>query len=210
MNIKEIVDKIIKETEINSREYSIQDRLDDVHQARLELATLRRKWRDDSFGKQEVESIGQSASDPLTLNKPFEHATILSVGIRRNSEQDYQCIDKAKGCSGLNCGNNGIKEEYSEDKDKVYIWDFQGGDVKITYYPEEITKWTESDYNTGTATPDELPETYHALLWLKPAIKQAGKYSKEKFDILFMLYKDLLKDYEEDLRDNQNSVHYII
>ena len=202
MNIKEIVDKIIKEADVNPAEYTVADRLDDIHQTRLELVTLARQ-----YGQAINKKVAQTEtliSGDQSFTKTFVHAEIDKIEYRATggSENDYICLEKRRDCVGGRCSGGVGNMTYTEDTNTVYIWNAQEGELRITYIDDRITKWTEADYTTGTATPDELKEVYHALLWMAQVVRHTGYYSKERYEQVRIEYDSLIKKYIDDLKRN--------
>jgi len=210
MNIKEIVDKIVKEADINASEYIINDRLDDIHQTRLKLATKMRQW---GYVPQKTQTdIHTITTGNSGFAKPFKHAEIKKIeyGPTGGDENSFRCIEKRQDCNGGGCSRyiDGIK--YTEDTGSVYIWNGTAGQIRVTYVYDIITKWTNADYTTGTATPDELPEVYHALLWLDQVRRHTGYYSKERYDQLMVEYNELYKLFNNELQRNAPEYYDIV
>ena len=78
MNIVEIADKIIRESGVNPREWTVVDRLLDIHQARLTLADLATKFSsDNNINPVQVITIA-TLGDSTTL-RTEAHREIISI-----------------------------------------------------------------------------------------------------------------------------------
>ena len=211
MNIKQIVDKIIKEADVNASEYTVEDRLEDIHQTRLFLATLTRQIGSDTQKKvsqSEVLVLGDQS-----FTKTFKHAEIDKIEYKATggAERDFTCLEKREDCQGGSCSGRIGAMTYTEDTDTVYIWEALVGELRITYKDDRITKWVLADYTTGTVTPDELKEVYHPLLWMYQVRRHAGYYSKERYEQIMIEFKELYEAFETDMfRERDTEIKIVV
>lgn len=203
MNIKQIVDKIIKEADINPSEYTIEDRLEDIHQTRLELQTRKRLAGMDTQTK--IEQTEVLVDGDQSFAKVYKNAPIIKIEYRSTggSEQDYICLTKRKDCVGGKCSRHFGTMAYTEDTDNVYIWQGLAGELRVTYADDTITEWVLADYTTGTAEPTELKKVFHKLLWMEQVLRHTGYYSKERYEQT-RIERDAL--YEQFIDDVNNEV----
>lgn len=206
MNIKQIVDKIIKEADVAPNEYTKEDRLVDIHQTRIELETLKRHA--GVFTQKTVEQLETLIDGDQSFTKTFNHAEIDKIEYRPTGggETDYRCLYKRKDCTGGRCSSFVGAMQYTENRETIYLWEALEGELRITYADDRITEWVLADYTTGTATPDELEEVYHKLLWLYQVRRHAGYYSKERYEQLMIELNKLEQMFFNELgRDADNS-----
>lgn len=201
-NIVEIVDTIIKEADVNASEYTVADRLKDIHQTRLELATMMRQAGTDvQVEHAQAETL---VAGDQSFTKDIPHGQLLRVEYKPTGSIDsqYRCLERRRDCQGNLCSVLLGRMKYTEDTLNVYIWEAWEGDLKLTFADDRITEWVEADYTTGTAEPTELKEVYRKLLFLAQVIRHAGYYSKERYDQLVIEYTELMKAFKTDLNLN--------
>ena len=203
MKIGTIVDKLIKEADVNTSEYTVPDRLEDIHQTRLELQELRAQYTaDDSVHTLQTATV---IAGDNTITRTVKHNFIVNVEFREDSDQDWYCLTKRGDCDGRKCIPIVGEAKYTFDYDQVYIWNAQAGEVRVTYSHTNITEWVEADYTDNTATPDELPEVYHKLLYMAQVLRHTGYYSKERYEQTSLEYEKLMAlyiDHLTQLHDN--------
>jgi len=200
MKIKQIVDKVITEADVNKSKYTTTERLVDIHQVRLELNELKMQvapYDNVKPTKDEVLVAGDQ-----TFTRTITHKDIVSIEYRVDANDDWRCLDKAKNCEGGTCGSPLGKMRYSYDTDTIYIWDGEVGNIRITYSLASIVEWVDADYAADTKSPDELDEVYHALLWMTLVMRHAGYYSKERYEQIAIEYNRLYDLYISHIQRN--------
>lgn len=206
MTIKEIVDKIAKEGSLNTNEYSVADRIDDVNVSYLKYIELARQ-----IGSIDTIRItGETYTENFTVvvgNNTFTR-TIPDVAIQRidfkpDGADLYQRLDED--------ATRGIDEwydcrclKYFVDEKYIYLQDaITIGELRVTYVGGNITLFTTADYSAGTPpTPTMIPIVFHPLLWLEPAMNKAMFYKKERFEGLKFQYDTLYALFYKHYRRN--------
>lgn len=204
MDIKQIVDKIPKEADINTREYTVADRVADVNTEYLFLIEYARQIGSniaptDGGDADEVFTLVQA--DEQTFTRTITDTSIVKVEYRLDNTQKWRCIDHdPKACE--NC--YAYREmRFAANEKKIIVKDGIVGELRVTYDRPAITLFVEADYSDVTPpAPDWLPETFHPLLWLKPAMTKAGYYKKDRYSVLEAQYTNLFE-----LFDNHYSRH---
>jgi hypothetical protein len=194
MNIKKIADKIIKEGDINPREYTIEDRIDDINTeylALIEHATQIGSKFPMTDGTTDSEIFTLVAGDN-TFTRTIKDTEIVKVEFRIDTESRWDCLDHDdKKC--LNCYSL-MDMRFSANEKQVFIKDARDGFARITYNRPAITLFTLADYSLPIPpSPDWIPETFHPLLWLRPTLNQAGYYKKDRYEVLKAQYADLFE-----------------
>lgn len=182
MNIKTIVDKIVKEADISPAEYTVADRIVDVNEKYLKLIELAvQVGSDEPISEAEPfsETFAITQTQSQTLLRTIQDAPIQRVDFMPTGATQYRKVDedpnrKINGWCGC-----GLK--FFANEKQVFIEEGQAGTIRVTYTRGNIVLFTEDDYNDGTPpSPDWLPETFHPLLWLEPATFQAELYKKDR------------------------------
>lgn len=207
MNIFKIVQKIPKEADINPEEYTVADRIDDINSEYLKLIE-----KATQIGS--VEPISGAES----LTETFEIQTGSNVHLREIKDAPIERVDfKATGGSrwcrmerdqsrAVNtfCGC-GIK--FFANEKQVMVEQGREGEVRVTYVHGDVTLFTEADYIAGNPpSPTWLPETFHDLLWLYPALKMARFYKTQRVDGLLEMIVPLQRMFDN--RYNRNAVQH--
>lgn len=184
MTITQIVDKIIKEADLNPAEYTVADRINDINDAYLQYA----EWQ-AQIGSKEPASETETIDETFTvaygsnvflrtiIDKPIVRVDFAPVGASTNS---YCTVteDYGRG-TNMSCRACGIV--FFANEKQIFVEEGQIGTLRVTYGYGDIATFTESDYNSSTPLyPDFLPVVFHPLLWLKPATIQAEYYKKDR------------------------------
>lgn len=172
MNIKEIVDRIPKEAQINANDYPVSSRLSDCGSIYLQLIE-----KGVQIGSTVPLSAGEAVSENFTVvagSNTFTR-TIKDVPIQR-VDFSYDgvlfhpiCEDGSRLIGGINVGET----RYFANEKKVFVEEGQAGTLRVTYDRGNVTQvFTTANYELGSGwpSPDLLPEVFHDLLWLKPSI----------------------------------------
>lgn len=204
MNIANTVDKIIKESTISPGEYTVVDRLVDIHQTRLELQELRMQISPrDTIRVIQAETV---VAGDQTFARDVKHVDIVKVEWRLNTDNRWQEIEKEVADGGDVIAG---RQRYSYDIDNLLFKDMYAGLVQVTYSNGDITEWVEADYTTGTAVATELPAVYRKLLWLTQAVRHVGYYDQDRFEIIKNEYDELYVMYVRHLRRDVETEEYL-
>jgi len=201
MHIKEIVDAIIKESDVQPNSFSVADRI-----ARVNARYLFYIEKAVQIGSKVPISEAETTSETFTVvagSNTFTR-TIADVPIKRVDFQhenssffDGVPYDQSRKISGVNFG----EMRFWANEKQIFIEEGYAGTLRITYDRGAVTLFTVADYElvSGWPSPDFLPETFHDLLWLDPAYVASRKYSKGR--------SAYLKDELDELRELFNN-HY--
>lgn len=180
MHIKEIVDNIIKEADVQANSFSVADRI-----ARVNARYLFYIEKAVQIGSKVPISDAETVSETFTVvagSNTFTR-TIADVPIRRVDFQHenssyFDCIpyDQSRKISGVNFG----EMRFWADEKRVFVEEGYAGTLRVTYDRGTVTLFTVADYElaSGWPSPDWLPETFHDLLWLDPSYVASRKYNK--------------------------------
>ena len=193
MNIKEIVDKIPKEADINPNEYVVTDRIADVNSRLLILIEKANQIGSNQPMKSETENIFETfsiVSGSNTLTRTIKDVPILRVDYRPNNTSKWCRLDMDKTRAINTWAYCDIK--FFANEKQVFVENGQAGEVRITYTRGGVTLFTLADYNNATPpSPDMIPVEFHDLLWLYPSLRQARIYKKDRVDGLEAEIKEL-------------------
>lgn len=181
MNIKEIVDKIPKEADINPSEYTVADRIADVNSRLLILVA-----KASQIGSKEPMNDGEDISEIFnivagsnTLARTIENVPILRVDWRPNNLSRWCRLD-LDPTRGINTWAYCDIKFFANEKE-VFVENGRVGEVRVTYARGAVTLFTVANYSaTPAPSPDILPLEFHDLLWLYPALRQARIYKKDR------------------------------
>jgi hypothetical protein len=193
MNIKTIVDKIVKEADINPREYTVADRIVDVNAEYLYRAEKANQigslippssvTEADIRDDQEVFTVVSGSNIFL---RTIPDAPIVRVDFKHSGSDRYDRVkkDQSRMVNGYCIGD----QKYFANEKQIFVENGVAGELRVTYAHGSITPFTVADYEEDPEedipSPDWLPEVFHPLLWLKPAMVQAGYYKKDRYPVL--------------------------
>ncbi len=172
MNIKEIVDRIPKEGQINANDYPVASRLADCGAIYLQLIE-----HAVQIGSTVPISNAETTSEDFTVvagsntfTRTIKDAPILRVDFSYDDVLFIPvCEDGSRLIGGINVGET----RYFGNEKQIFVEEGQAGTLRVTYARGGITQvFTQTNYDLGSAwpSPDFLPEVFHDLLWLKPSI----------------------------------------
>lgn len=181
-NIKQIVDKIIKESDVNPLDYPVSDRIDDVNEFYLEYIE-----QAVQIGSTVPISEAEDTSEDFTVvagsntfTRTIQDVPILRVDFQNNSVGSFEpvCEDPSRLIGGVNIG----KTRYFANEKQIFVEEGYAGTLRVTYARGGLTLFTEADYNLGSGwpSPDYLPNTFQPLLWLRPALRMAELYKPKR------------------------------
>jgi len=181
MDIQEIADKIIKESDVRADEYIVADRIVDINTEYfklIEMATQIGSKFPMSAGGDSTEEFTIVDGDQ-TLTRTIADTSILKMEYRVVATADWECMKRdTELCVNCFSYKNG---KFTANEKNIFLEDARAGFVKITYGRANITAFTAADYVAGTPpSPDWLPEVFQPLLWMKPALDVAAIYKPDR------------------------------
>lgn len=194
MHIKEIVDKIIKEADVQPNSYSVADRIEDINKRYLfyiEKAV--------QIGSKVPMSEGEATSETFTVvsgsntfTRTIQDVPIKRVDFQHNGSTVFHGVpyDQSRMIAGVNFADM----RFWANEKQMFVEDGYAGTLRVTYDRGAVTLFTAADYALGSGwpTPDFLPEVFHPLLWLDPAYVASRKWNKGR--------SAYLKDERDELR----------
>ncbi len=181
MNIKQIVDKIPKEADINPNEYVVADRIDDINSRLLILVE-----RANQIGSNQPMNDDEDISEDFTVvagsntfDRTIKNVPIQRVDWRPNNTSRWCRLDLDKTRAINTWAYCDIK--FFANEKEIFIENGRAGELRVTYSRGTVTLFTVADYSaTPAPSPDILPIEFHDLLWLYPALRQARIYKKDR------------------------------
>lgn len=180
-DIKQIVDKIVKEADLNPSEYTVEDRIADVNDTYLYYIEKAMQ-----IGSKEPISASEAISENFTVVPGSNTFTrlkpdipLVRVDFQFAGSSTWQPIteDPSRLIGGFEC----CKMKFFADEKRIFIENGQNGTVRITYAHGGIVLFTEADYAMSTPPePTWMPREFRKLLWLNPATVQAEYYKKDR------------------------------
>lgn len=191
MLFNEIIDKIVKESDVNPRQYSVADRVADVNKEHfylIEYATQLGSKFPMTDGE-EVEQTETLVEGDNSFDRDIKDTSIVRVEYKPTGSSRYRCLDHdQKRCNNCYCLGDML---FTANEKKIMLKDAHPGDLLITYDRPLIVPFTEADYDAGDVEVEWIPETFHPLLWLKPAMIAAGYYKPDRYQALKDQYGEL-------------------
>lgn len=182
MNIKQIVDKIPKESDVQASQYPVADRIDDINSKYLQLIE-----KATQIGSKEPISGLEVFSETFTViagsntfDRTIPDMPIVRVDFKHTGSTQYCRVseDLGRKIGGFTCGC-GMK--FFADEKRIFVENGVAGIIRITYAHGEVSIFTLADYSLDPApSPTWLPSVFHPLLWLEPATVQAEYYKKDR------------------------------
>lgn len=185
MNIKRIVDKIVIESDVSPAEYPVADRIEDVNSEYLSYIE-----KSVQIGSKEPASEAETTEEIFNVTSGSNTfiRTIKDVPIQR---VDYKSLNGSKWVRlerDLSRGVNtwcGCNITFFANEKEIFVENGRDGEIRVTYARGQVVTFTLGDYNSpNPPSPDFLPETFHDLLWLRPALYQAEMYKKDRVSYL--------------------------
>lgn len=181
MDIKQIVDKIVKEGDLNPNEYSVADRIVDVNEWYLYYIEKAMQ-----IGSREPISASEAVSETFTVvtgsnvfNRLKQDIPIMRVDFQFAGSSTWQKVteDISRLIGGFEC----FEMKFFADEKRVWVENGQNGTLRVTYAHGGITLFTTADYSMSTPPePEFMPIEFRKLLWLRPATIQAEYYKKDR------------------------------
>lgn len=181
-NIKELVDRIPREADIQTNNYSVNARITDINSTLLKLVE-----KSVQIGSKVPISSGEANSEEFevvsglnTFVRTIKDVPIQRVDFKHAGSSLFSGIpyDQRRLIAGVNFG--GLR--FWANEKQIFVEEGVAGTARITYARGAVTLFTAADYalESGWPTPDILPATFHDLLWLIPAYRQSKYYKKDR------------------------------
>lgn len=181
MNIKEIVDKIIVESDVQASQYPIANRIDDVNAKYLEYIEKATQIgsKEPISGLEVFSETFTVVSGSNTFTRTIKDIPIVRVDFMHTGSSRYCRVTEDPGRKiGFICGC-GMK--FFADEKRIFVENGLGGTIRVTYAHGAITLFTLADYSLDPPpSPTWLPITFQKLLWLEPATVTAEFYKKDR------------------------------
>lgn len=185
MNIKEIVEKIWIEADIQKNEYPVENALQDINARILKLIGRARRIasREPISGGENFSEVFTVATGSNVFTRTIEDIPIFRVDFKPTGAEQYCRIyeDQTRGINTWCCLEGTHCLDYFADEKRIFIDNGREGEVRITYASGEFVKFELTDYN---ATPAKevtwIPEEFQDLIWLYVAMRQAYFYKPER------------------------------
>lgn len=181
MNIAQIVDKIVVESDVQASQYPIANRIDDINAKYLALIekAIQIGSKEPISGLEVFSETFTVVTGSNTFVRTIKDIPIVRVDFQHSGSTGYCRVteDLARKIGFLcSCGM-----KFFADEKRIFVENGRPGTVRITYARGDITLFTEADYSNPTPpSPTWLPSTFHPLLWLEPAAVQAEYYKKDR------------------------------
>lgn len=182
MNIKQIIDKIVKEGDINPSEYTVDDRIEDVNSKYLFYV----EWAmqigsTETISNKEVKQEVFTLVNGLnTLIRTIPDNPLYSIEYTSDTvitaDTNWTCLEQDTFSSWCGCGM-----KIAFDEKQIIIEKGRVGSLRVKYARGVVIPFTSGDYSNITPpSPVWLPVVFHDLLWLEPATIQAEYYKKDR------------------------------
>lgn len=211
MNIKRITDRIYKEADVNRREYVMEDVIDDVNQEYLFLIEKARQIGPSvpmGDGAAVTQTMTNVTKGETQFSRNIANVGIVKVEYRYVNNEEWQCMDKDDLCA--TCRKCEVATFRAYERDIYITSNVDSIDVRITYDRPLIQKFTVAD--VSLTTPPEplfLPEEFHPLLWMKPALTQTGYFKTERYPVLQARYEELFEQFSQHYRRGAQYEAYV-
>jgi hypothetical protein len=185
MDIKYIVDKALKESDVQAQDWPVSERLADVnveYRIRVEKA-VQIGSKIPASAKEDVSETfsvvaGSNEFDRTIVDVPVVRLDFMPTG---GSRFEKVTRDQSRSINGWCWGD--IRGFF--DEKRVFIENGVSGTLRVTYGRGALVTFDMDDYEDETPpSPDFLPEVFHPLLWLVPALAQAEYYKKDRVSAL--------------------------
>lgn len=197
-NIKEITTKIIKKGYLNPKNYPLQDRVDDVNQALLELVEIATQRNSNQMlsGNESFTDIFTlpSSGGDFTFDRTIEYIPIVKIewtSVSSPSESDWREVNIGGGkycTAGMSIVSN---------EQKIFVFGALQGQIRVTYTHGIVNMFTVADVNLPTPpSPDIIPYQFRELLVLKPLLPKLAHYKPERYNEAKQRYEELLALFE--------------
>lgn len=207
MNIREAVDKVWSESDVQKNSYPVANVLYDVNARILKLIGRARR-----IASKEPISDGETFSETFTIPQgSSEHTrTIKDIPLFR---VDYKTDTATKWCRiyedesrGINtwcCKRGCCTIVFFADEKRIFIENGRPGEVRVTYASGVFVPYTLDDYE-DPAPPEItwIPEEFQDLIWLYPALRQARYYKPDRVNGIVEEINELQAAFDSHYRRN--------
>lgn len=209
MTIKEAVDRVWVESDVQKNSYPLANVLADVNARIRKLISRARR-----IASREPISAGEAFSETFTVTQESETfiRTIEDIPVFR---VDYMATGGTRWCRieedqsrGINtwCCKKGCCElVFFVDEKRVFIEQGRAGTIRVTYASGAFVAFTEANYN-AVPSPEItwIPEDFQDLIWLYPALRQARFYKPDRVNGLQAEVDQLQADFDSHYRRNSS------
>lgn len=185
MNIKQIIDKALKEADVQAQDWPVSNRLEDVN-----MEYLMRVEKTVQIGSKSPASKSEAVSENFTVvagsntfTRTIKDVPIVRVDFKHSGADRFEKVDEdnSRMINGYCLGD----QTFFTNEKQVFVENGYAGTLRVTYARGSVVTFTQADYDNATPpSPDWLPEVFHPLLWLAPAMTQAGYYKKDRYAVL--------------------------
>ncbi len=181
MNIKEIADKALKESDVQANDWTVADRIEDVNSFYLRLLekSVQIGSKVPISNSEDIDEEFTVVDGSQTFVRTIPDVPIVRVDFQPTGSTQFVKVkeDPTRFVSGWNHG----EIRFWANEKQFFVEEGTGGTLRITYARGGVTLFVLADYSLGTPpSPDFLPETFHDLLWLKPSYRQARMYKRDR------------------------------
>lgn len=189
MNIKEVVDRIIVEADVNPAEYTVEARLADVNSEYIILVEKAMQIGSiepisNAEVLDEVFSIVEGSNTHL---RTIKDVPIQRVDYRFDGDSRW-CrleLDQTRAINTWCCKDKCCDIRFFVNEKQIFIENGRPGEIRVTYVHGNVPLFTMGDYeNINPPELDWLPVVFHDLVWLRPALYQAQYYKTNRVNAL--------------------------
>ncbi len=213
MKHKDIIDNIVKKADIRTEEYSVDDRIQDVNNYEMELKEVATQIdsffppRQEGEVSQETFTIEDSNIDvegTFSDDRTIKNTIPVEVFFKREGSSVYRNIPKRTVELEEDLHLNRMLYEASSNK--IIVRNARSGTLMVKYEQGAFIEYTRTMYDdtTNESTPSWMPNPFHNLLWMKPALDIARTYNTERVAVLEQEHSDLFELFQQHWLRNKN------
>lgn len=184
MNIKQIIDKIPKEADVQLNEYPVADRLIECESNYYKLIeeAIQIGSKEPISGEEAVSEVFDVVYGSNVFTRTIFDVPIVRVDYKSSATADRWCRvdeDPSRKISSFCYGDT----KFFADEKRIFVEDSLDGQIRVTYARGDIENpFTQANYDLPDdwPSPTWLPKEFHDLLWLIPALRQAAFYKKDR------------------------------
>lgn len=197
LNIKQIVDRITSEGDLNRAHYTVADRLIDVNTEQRKLIEIA-----NQYGSKYRISNAEENQETFTIvdgdnefTRDIPNVNIVKwewTNLATPEERDWQELTEGDH-EKLEWYIRGMR--VTADEKKIKVKDAYAGKIRVTYERGLITDFDLGDYDTSEPTEITwIDRLYQPLLYLGPMLPKLAKFKKGNFyTAQKKVYDDLLE-----------------
>lgn len=183
MDIKQIVDAIVAEGDLNPSEYPEAARVRHVNDAYFALVE-----EANQIGSTEPISGSETLSETFNVTQAMQlnefarsikDVPVLRVDFKPNGATKWERMDE-----DVNRPSNGwcgCEMSFYADEKRFFVENGRLGTVRVTYSRGNVTPFTVADLSLpNPPKPEWLPSTFHPLLWMVPVMNMTAYYKPDR------------------------------